>query len=243
MTGSLHNDAMFCHDTAVKKRRWRILLSLLIVLVIAAVATAPWAFRTYVEGAPDPAFALPSGAQPAATDVNGSWTVQQGSQAGYRAEQKLLWQTVEVNGRTSDVTGHAEVTESRLVSAEFTVNVASIASAHPGRDERFRGPDVMDSAKFPTAQVTVSAPVDLTPVPDDGRPVDVEVPIHLTLHGVSRPASAHTTIARNGDQVDVAGAIPVRFYDYNVSPPKPFASLLAVQPVATIEFLVHLAKA
>lgn len=239
----MHNDGAFCHHTDVKKRRWRILLGLLIVLVIAAVAAAPWAFRNYVEGAPEPALALPPGAQPASTDVNGSWTVQPGSQAGYRAEQKLLWQTVDVNGRTSDVTGHAEVTESRLVWAEFTVDVASIASAHHGRDDRFRGPDVMDTATYPTAQVTVSAPVDLTSVPDDGRAVEVEVPIHLTLHGVSRPASAHTTIARNGDRVDVAGAIPVRFYDYNVSPPKPFASLLAVQPVATIEFLVHLAKA
>jgi polyisoprenoid-binding protein YceI len=227
----------------VKKRRWRILLGLLIVLVIAAVAVAPWAFRNYLEGAPEPAFALASGARPASTGINGSWTVQPGSQAGYRAEQKLLWQMVDVNGRTSRVTGHAEVTESRLVWAEFTVDVASIASAHHGRDERFRGTDVMDAAKFPTAQVTVSAPVDLTSVPNDGRAVDVTVPIHLTLHGVSRPASADTTIARNGDRVDVAGAIPVRFYDYNVSPPKPFASLLAVQPIATIEFLVHLAKA
>lgn len=217
-------------------------MGLLIVLLIAAVAVAPWAFRTYVEGAPEPALALAPTAQSATTGIDGTWTVQPGSQAGYRAQQKLLWETLDVNGRTSEVTGHAEVTESRLVSAEFTVDVASITSAHHGRDERFRGTDVMDAAKFPTAQVTVSAPVDLSSVPDNGHAVAVEVPIHLTLHGVSRPESAHTTMVRNGDRVDVAGAVPVRFYDYNVSPPKPFASLLEVQPIATIEFLVHLAR-
>ncbi|MHA3022940.1 YceI family protein [Mycobacterium sp. BMJ-28] len=226
----------------MKRARWRILVGLLILLLLAVVAVAPWAFRTYVEGAPEPALAVAPDGAPATTGINGSWAVRPGSQAGYRAEQQLLWQTVDVNGRTSQVTGTAEVAESRLVSAEFTVNVASIQSSHHGRDERFRGADVMDAAKYPTAKVTVSAPLDLTSVPDNGQPLDVEVPINLTLHGVSRPASAHATIARNGDRVDVAGAIPVRFYDYNVSPPKPFASLLEVQPIATIEFLVHLTK-
>lgn len=220
------------------KKRWLVL----VVLLVAAVAAAPWGFRTFIEGSPEPALKLPSGAQPATTAVDGSWTVQADSQAGYRARQKLLYQPIEVNGRTSKVTGSATVAESRLVSADFVVDAASLQSAHHGRDEKFRGTDVMDAGKFPTAEVKVTAPVDLTSVPDDGKAADVEIPLTVTLHGVTRPESAHTSIQRNGDRVDVAGTIPIRFADYDVHPPKLLGGVLEIQPEATIEFLARLAK-
>lgn len=186
--------------------------------------------------------ALPSGAQPATTDVNGTWTVQPGSLVGYRVQQQLLWEMVDVTGRTDGVTGGAEVNESRLLSAEFVVDVAAIESGRPGRDERFRGTDVLDTATYPTATVRMNMPVDLAAVPDDGGPLALTVPVHLTIRGVTRPATAQIDVRRNGDRVDVAGTIPVRFFDFNVDPPKPPASLLEVQPIATIEFLVQLAK-
>ena len=220
------------------KKRWLVL----VVLLVAAVAAAPWGFRTFIEGSPEPALTLPSGAQPATTAVDGSWTVQADSQAGYRARQKLLYQPIEVSGRTSKITGSATVAESRLVSADFVVDAASLQSAHRGRDEKFRGTDVMDAGKFPTAEVKVTTPVDLTSVPDTGKAADVEIPLTVTLHGVTRPESAHTSIQRNGDRVDVAGTIPIRFADYDVHPPKLLGGVLEIQPEATIEFLVRLAK-
>lgn len=212
------------------------------MLLLGAAAATPWAYKTYVEGPPEPALTLPTGSVPAGVDVDGSWTVQPGSLAGYRVQQQLLWLTVDVNGRTDAVTGGAEIRESRLLSAEFIVDVAAMDSGRPGRDERFRSTEVLDAAAFPTATVSMNVPVDLAPVPDDGSPVQLEVPVQLTLKGVTRGASAQIDIQRNGDRVDVAGTIPVRFFDFNVDPPKPPASLLEVQPVATIEFLVHLAK-
>lgn len=226
----------------MRKKGWSIALGLLAVLLVAAVAVAPWAYRTYVERPAEPALMLPTGALPASIDVDGSWTVQPGSVAGYRVQQQLLWEMVDVNGRTDAVTGGAEIRRSSLVSAEFTVDVATIESGRPGRDERFRSTDALDTAAFPTATITMNAAVDLAPLPDDGSPAHLEVPVHLTLKGVTRPATAQIDIQRNGDRVDVAGTIPIRFFDFNVDPPKPPASLLEVQPVATIEFLVHLAK-
>lgn len=226
----------------MNKTRWLILVGLLAVLLLGAAAAAPWAYKTYVERRPEPALALPSGARPASTDVNGSWTVQPGSLAGYRVQQQLLWLMVDVNGRTDAVTGGVQISGSRLESAEFTVDVAAIDSGRLGRDERFRGTDAMDAATFPTATVSMNVAIDLAAVPDDGSPAEFDVPVHLTLKGVTRIATAHIGIQRNGDLVDVAGTIPVRFFDFNVDPPQPFASLLEVQPVATIEFLAHLAK-
>ena len=226
----------------MRKTGWLICAGLLAVLLVAAVAVAPWAYKNHVERPPEPALALPSDARPASTDIDGSWTVQPGSLAGYRVQQELLWLMVDVTGRTGAVTGGAEISRSQLVSATFTVDVATMDSGRPGRDERFRSTDAMDTAAFPTAAVTINAAVDLTPVPDDGSPARLEIPVHVTLHGVTRPASVPIDIQRNGDRVDVAGTLPVRFFDFDVDPPRPPASLLAVQPVATIEFLVHLAK-
>lgn len=226
----------------MRKKGWLVFAGLLAVALLGAVAAAPWAYKTYVERPPEPVLALPSGAQPAATDVNGSWTVQPGSLAGYRVQQQLLWEMVDVTGRTDAVTGGAEIRGAQLSSAKFTVDVATLDSGRPGRDERFRGTDVMDAAAFPTATVSMNMPVDLAAVPADGSPARLDVPVHLMLKGVTRVASAQIDIQRNGDRVDVAGTIPIRFFDFNVDPPKPPASLLEVQPIATIEFLVHLAK-
>lgn len=226
----------------MRKTGWLIFAGLLAVLLVAAAALAPWAYKNYVERPPDPALVLPPETEPASTGVDGSWTVQPGSVAGYRVQQQLLWLMVDVNGRTDAVTGGAEIRGSRLVSAKFTVDVAAIDSGRPGRDERFRGSDAMDTATSPTATVSMNMPVDLAAVPADGSPARLEVPVHLTLKGVTRVVSAQIDIQRNGDRVDVAGTIPIRFFDFNVDPPRPPASLLEVQPVATIEFLVHLAK-
>lgn len=226
----------------MRKKGWLIFAGLLAVVLLGAVAAGPWAYKTFVERSPEPVLALPSGAQPAATDVNGSWTVQPGSLVGYRVQQQLLWEMVDVNGRTDAVTGGAEIRESRLVSADFTVDVGTFDSGRPGRDERFRGTDVMDSASFPTATVRMNTPVDLAAIPEDGAAARLEVPVHLTLKGVTRRETAQIEVQRTAERVDVAGTIPIRFFDFNVDPPKPPASLLAVQPVATIEFLVHLAK-
>lgn len=226
----------------MRKKGWLIFAGLLAVFLVAAVAVAPWAYKTYVERPPEPALVLPADARPASTDIDGAWTVQPGSLAGYRVQQQLLWLMVDVNGRTDAVTGGAEIRGSHLVSATFTVDVAAIDSGRPGRDERFRGTDAMDTAAFPTATVSMNMPVDLAPVPADGSPAHLEVSVHLTLKDVTRVERAQLDIQRNGDLVDVAGAIPIRFFDFNVDPPRPPASMLEVQPVATIEFLVQLAK-
>lgn len=219
-----------------------IVAGVLVVLLVAAVALSPWAYKTYVEGPPDPTLALSTETRPASTGIDGAWVVQPGGAAGYRVQQELFWQLVDVTGRTDAVTGRVDVVESRLQSAEFTVDVASFDSGRPGRDERFRSTDALDTATFPTATLVVNTPLDLSVLPDDGSPVALDIPGHLTLHGISQPAVAATEIRRNGDRVDIAGTIVVRFYDFNVDPPRPFASLLEVQPVATIEFLVQLAK-
>lgn len=231
-----------CHHDPVRKKGWVIVAGVLAALLLAALAAAPWAYKNLLESPPQPALALPGDAAPATTDVDGSWTVQSDSQAGYRVRQQLLWEMIDVNGRTPAVTGSADIAESRIRALQFSVDMATLRSDSPGRDEKFRSADALETGTFPTAELFSNVPVDLSGVPADGSPVHLEIPVHLTLKGVTRPAVASVDVRRNGDRVDVAGTVGVRLLDFNVDPPKPFMSLLEVQPTATIEFLVHLAK-
>lgn len=225
------------------------LLLLLAVLALVGVIGGPWLYGEFLEGAPDPALALPSERHRATTDIDGVWVVTAGpgeeskrSQVGYRADQQLLWKTVTVDGRTNDVSGRAIVVGTTLQSADFVVDVASMQSPHHGRDQKFRGADVMAADKFPTAHLKISEEFDLSGVPASGAPVTVEVPAELTLKGATRQAEVQLDVQRSADRVYAVGQIPVVFADYAVNPPASFAGLLQVQPIATIEFLVTLVK-
>ena len=50
------------------------------------------------------------------------------TQAGYRVDEVLRGSPLTVNGRTTEVSGEAVVAGSKLESATFTVDVASITS-------------------------------------------------------------------------------------------------------------------
>lgn len=225
------------------------LLLLLAVLALVGVIGGPWLYRQYLEGDPDPRPALPTERHAATTGINGRWMVAPNSGAtggrslaGYRADQKLLWQTVTVDGRTDAVRGEAVVDGTMLESATFTVDVASMHSSHHGRDGKFLSSDVMDAAKFPTARLTVSEPVDLSGLAADGAPMSIEMAADLTLKGVTHREALQADIQRSEGRVFVAGRTSVAFADYKINPPAPFAGLLAVQPIATVEFLVELVK-
>jgi polyisoprenoid-binding protein YceI len=226
----------------------RLLLSLA-VLAVVAVCAGPWFYRTQMEGLPAPALSLPTTHRPASTNLDGKWVVSAGpddeatrTQAGYRARQHLLWETVTVTGRTNSVRGDATVAGGNLQAASFVVDVGTMQSPHRGRDDKFRSADVMDAAQFPTAKLAVLDPVDLSAVAEDGTPATLEVSAQLTLKGVTRQVAVRLEVQRSGSGVVAVGQIPVTFGDYGIAPPAPPAGLLAVDPIVTIEFLVNLVK-
>lgn len=223
-------------------------LGILIVIAVVAFAAGPWFYREFIAGDADPELALPGQAQAATTDVNGTWTVVPGpdddatrTQAGYRVDEILRGSPLTVNGRTPKVTGEAVVAASKLESATFTIDVASITSPESVRDNQFRGAEILDTDKFPTAELRVTQPVDVASVPDSGESTTLDVPVSLTIKGVSRDVTAKVNVKRAGDTVVVAGTVPVTWTDFNVTPPD-FAGFVKVEPTGSIEFLVNLAK-
>jgi polyisoprenoid-binding protein YceI len=133
------------------------------------------------------------------------------------------------------------VAAEKLESATFTVDVASITSPESARDNQFRGEDILDTGKFPTAELRVTQPVDVAAVPETGAPVTLDVPVSLTVKGVARDVTAKVDVQRAGDTIVAAGSVPVTWTDFKVTPPD-FAGFVTVEPTGTIEFLVNLAK-
>jgi polyisoprenoid-binding protein YceI len=71
-------------------------------------------------------------------------------------------------------------------------------------------------------------------------PADVTLLGRLTIHGVTKDvtASAHAQVV--GDKIEIAGTLTINMADYSVSPPR--APFVTVDPAATIEFDVFLAR-
>ena len=223
-------------------------LGILIVLAIVGFTAGPWIYREFIAGEADAELTLPGQTEAATTDVNGTWTVVPGpdddaerTQAGYRVDEILRGSPLTVNGRTPKVTGQAVVAESKLESATFTVDVASITSPESARDNQFRGEDILDTGKFPTAQLRVTQPVDVASVPESGESATLDIPVSLTVKGVSRDVTAKVDVQRAGETIVAAGSVPITWTDFNVTPPD-FAGFVTVEPTGTIEFLVNLAK-
>ncbi len=230
----------------MKRLAW--IVGIIVVVVGAAIAAGPWLYREFIAGEADPELTLPTQTQAATTDIDGTWTVVPGpndeanrTQAGYRVDEVLRGSPLTVNGRTTKVSGEAVVAGSKLENVAFTIDVASITSPESGRDGQFRGGDIMDVAKFPTAEFTSTQPVDLSAVPETGASVTVDIPGSMTIKGTSRDVTAKVDVQRAGDTVIAAGSVPVTWTDFGVTPPD-FAGFVKVEPTGTIEFLVNLSK-
>jgi polyisoprenoid-binding protein YceI len=234
----------------IRQHRKGLIVGVLIAVVLLAVGV-PWVYINLIEGdqpAPLSVDTVPTasaGSTPAArpvTDLNGPWTVGNGSQAGYRVEETLAGQSTTAVGRTSSVTGSVTVARSRVVSqARISVDVATIASDQPQRDRAFAG-RIMDSARFPNATFTLTRAMDLGTEPAVGTTVSASATGDLTLHGVTRSVTFPLTVRRSAATVAVAGTIPVTYADYQIDNPS-IGGFVSVGETGTVEFLLVLIKA
>ena len=218
----------------MSRRAWGIAGVVTGVAVLGAVG-GPLAYAALQE---DAAPAATVQAQPQdvdlAPDTDGTWTVGEGSSAGYRVDEVLNGADVTVAATTEQVDGSLVVDGGDLAEAELTVDVASITTDSDRRDSYFRE-NVMDVAGNPTATFVVAGPVDL---PDlTGTPVTVPVTGELTLAGTTQPVEAALSAVRTADGVDVSGSIPVTFADYGVKAPD--LGFVSVEDEGSVEFLLH----
>jgi polyisoprenoid-binding protein YceI len=180
--------------------------------------------------------------QPASStgSLAGRWRVAAGSIVGYRVNEVLAGQNNVAVGRTSEVTGTMTIKGATVTAASFTVPMATIHSDQSERDAQFNG-RIMDTAAYPTATLTLTAPISLAPVPADGVIRTYHATASLTMHGHTRPVTFPLSAERTSAGIEVSGSIPVLFADWDIGNPS-FAGFVTTQNHGELEFLLKLSQ-
>jgi len=181
-----------------------------------------------------------------AASLPGSWTIAQGSVVGYRVRERLASLSADSDavGRTNSITGAATIAAAggamSLTDASFTVDMTSLASDRPMRDNRLRR-DGIETDVYPTSTFKLTQPVALPADATSGTPFDVTLHGDLTLHGVTKSVDIPAKAQLNGNVIQVVGSLSFPFSDYNIVAPN-IGNFVAVQDNGTLEFLVNLSK-
>lgn len=221
------------------------------VVALAAVTGAallgPKIYRDLVVG---PAAAQPSlstdggmldeGGSLVPSELEGEWSVDDGSLAGYRVDEVLNGTDVTVTGRTDRVEGTITIgapeDEDALLTLEaatFTVDVASIETDNPSRDSYF-SERAIDTSQHPTATFTLTEPISFDTIPDSGVVEQATVAGELDIAGVVQPVAVDVAVRSDGEVTEIAGSIPITFADFGVHAPN-FA-FVKVEPQGFVEF-------
>lgn len=208
-----------------------------VVVGAAALIIGPGLYADWANEAAADAPTLEQSAVPLpdAEAAAGTWTVSDGSFAGYRVEEVLQGNDVTVTGRTEDVTGSVTVADGTITDASIEVDVASVATDEAARDAYFRD-QAMQAGEFPTATFELTEPA-----PIEEGATSVELTGDLTIHGVTQPATVEAEVAgdaASGDVVQVIGSVPITFADFGVEAPS--LGFVTVEDEGSIEFSLQL---
>ena len=162
---------------------------------------------------------LASPSEPLAPEaLSGEWIISAGSVAGYRVSEVLGGVDVEVTGRTDEVTGTIVVSDLTLEAAAFTVDMASIATDEPARDQYFRT-TALRVDEFPTASFRLTQPVTVAELPAPGETFESDLTGDLTIAGVTQSVTFVAIARTDGSTTEIAGQIPIVFSDFGVTAP------------------------
>ena len=145
----------------------------------------------------------------------GTWTIDA---AHTLAEFSVRHMTVaRVTGRFAAVSGEVKVPDGDPLSATVSVSidVASVSSGHPKRDELIRSADFLDAERFPVITFT-SEPA------DPGADGQWRIPGVLTIKGVSQQVTLYATFGgvishRGATRAGFSATTAVNRKDFGVS--------------------------
>jgi polyisoprenoid-binding protein YceI len=237
-----------------RPRHWVRWLLVTVAALVVLAAAGPFVYIHFFNGTTPAELSLSRTSAPAPTSssapaantaaggtVAGTWTVGPGSVVGYRVNEVLLGQSATAVGRTTSVAGHLTIQGTTVTAGAFSVPMATVHSDKSQRDAQFDG-RIMNVAQYPTGTFTLTAPIDLAPLPADGVIRDYTAHGYLTLHGTTRSVTFTLTAERKGAQIEVAGHIPVLFAEYGIQNPS-FAGFVTTQDHGLLEFLLVFNKA
>ena len=237
------------------KRRRRLIAGVIgaAVLIVLVAFLAPYIYIHFIEGPapsklelPESSTTAPSGtskgsASPStSSSLDGSWNVGAESMAGYRVQEVLVGQNATAVGRTSKVWGSLSITASTVTKGTFTVDMASVVSDQSERNAHFDG-SIMNVSQYPTASLTLTAPIELGTIPAEGSVAHYNAVGNLDMHGVTKSVSFPVTAERVGSAIDVLADIPITFSEWNIANPS-IGGFVTTANTGTLEVLLHLTQ-
>ena len=162
--------------------------------------------------------------------LDGVWTVQvaddagdlQGeptvSFAGFRVDEVLnsIGDFTAV-GRTADVAGSIELSNTALMAATVEVTMSTLRTDNSFRDGRIYG--ALNTSEYPQAIFTLVEPVALPAGMADGEPFSGSAEGDLTIKGVTNRVAFDLQAQLVGDIIVAVGSSDVVFSDYGVTAP------------------------
>ncbi len=241
------------------KKRTKIILSLGVIAVLAAVGGVYWYLRddappevsleAAAESVQSGSGTNSSGSTRAATvsrdGIAGKWAVDadtgefdfdsaSGTFAGFRIQERLtgIGSTTAV-GRTGEVTGSITIDGTKLTAATFEVDTASITTNDSRRNDNVH--DALAVTRFPKATFVLSAPVELGADAAGGKALKVNATGALTIKGVTKNVTIPIEAQLVNGTVVVVGSTDIVFADFGVSVPRS-AVVLSVDDHGILEF-------
>ena len=161
----------------------------------------------------------------------GVWTVQVAeSPADLQAEPAVSFAGFRVNevlgggvgdftavGRTADVAGSIELTDTALVAVTVEVQMATLRTDNGSRDGQVRR--ALNTNEFSVATFTLTEPLDLPAGMAEGEALSTSAHGDLTIKGVTDRATFDLQAQLVGDTIVAVGSSEVVFSDYGVTAP------------------------
>jgi polyisoprenoid-binding protein YceI len=193
---------------------------------------------------PTPSSSASSGTS--STPGAGTWTIDSGSQAGYRVREKLASFSApsDAVGRTTAVTGTLTLSQATsgfsVTAANFTVDVSRLTSDQSRRDQRIHSQG-LESDRFPTATFKLTSPIALTADAGSGQTVRISATGDLTMHGVTKSVTIPIDARLTGSKIELVGSITFPFSQFGMTPPS-IGGFVSVENNATMEFQLLLTR-
>jgi polyisoprenoid-binding protein YceI len=222
-----------------RRRKGPLVLLALVILLGGAAAGVMLGVPDLLLGsgnAPKPVGLVDAPGAQAAGTPEGNWNIVRGNTTfvGYRVKEKFATVTVasDAVGRTPTVTGGMSIFGGQVVGAQVNADLRALASDKGKRDEVIRGRG-LETTKYAQASFQLTQPVKLSQV-TAGKVVNMWAVGKMTLHGVTRQVRFPLQGRWDGNTLQVAGRITIRFSDYRIQTPN-LAGFVKVQPWGQME--------